>query len=141
METIAETLPGVDVPVWFGILGPRGMPANVVQFLNSHFTAIMQMPDVQARVRELNVEPTTSTPEEMRTAIRGRVAERHRQQLGARTQGNQLTRKMAGRTSAEGCHAQAVGPGVLGLGKLQELRHVPRGNCGFTTSTNASLPR
>lgn len=75
LETIAETVPGAEVTVWFAMLGPKGMPADLVRSLNSHLAAIMLMPDIQEKVRGLYLEPAVSTPEELRKRIQARVAE------------------------------------------------------------------
>lgn len=73
LETIAETVPGVDVPVWLAVFGPKGMPPAVVQYLNTQLAAVMQMPDVQAKLRSLYIEPSSSSPEDLRVMVRARV--------------------------------------------------------------------
>ena len=43
--------------VWFGISGPAGMPADVVNRLNSEVRRILQLPDVRERFRLEGIEP------------------------------------------------------------------------------------
>lgn len=52
----------VDVSAWMGLLGPKAMPADVVQALNKHFNEILKMPDVQARMAALGIEPVGGAP-------------------------------------------------------------------------------
>lgn len=52
----------VDVSAWMGLLGPKGMPAELVQALNRHFNEVLKMPDVQARMAALGIEPIGGAP-------------------------------------------------------------------------------
>lgn len=52
----------VDVSAWMGLLGPKAMPADVVQALNQHFNEILKMPDVQAKMAALGIEPVGGAP-------------------------------------------------------------------------------
>ncbi len=52
----------MDVSAWMGLLGPKAMPAEVVQTLNRHFNEILKMPDVQARMAALGIEPVGGAP-------------------------------------------------------------------------------
>ena len=52
----------MDVSAWMGLLGPKALPAEVVQTLNRHFNEILKMPDVQARMAALGIEPVGGEP-------------------------------------------------------------------------------
>jgi len=52
----------MDVSAWMGLLGPKAMPAEVVQMLNRHVNEILKMPDVQARMAALGIEPVGGEP-------------------------------------------------------------------------------
>jgi tripartite-type tricarboxylate transporter receptor subunit TctC len=52
----------VDVSAWMGLLGPRGMAPETVQALNRHFNEILRMPDVQAKMAALGIEPVGGAP-------------------------------------------------------------------------------
>lgn len=52
----------VDVSAWMGLLGPKGMPAELVQALNRHFNEVLKMPDVQARMTALGIELIGGAP-------------------------------------------------------------------------------
>ena len=45
------------VSAWMGLLGPKGLPADIVRTLNAHFNDILKMPDVQAKMASLGIEP------------------------------------------------------------------------------------
>jgi tripartite-type tricarboxylate transporter receptor subunit TctC len=50
---------------WLAILGPAGIPADVVSKLNAELTATMRSPDVQERLAKLGLEVVASPPDEV----------------------------------------------------------------------------
>jgi tripartite-type tricarboxylate transporter receptor subunit TctC len=46
-----------DVGAWQALLGPKGMPADVVKLLNTHCNEIMKMPEVTARMTAMSASP------------------------------------------------------------------------------------
>ncbi len=59
VPTLAELgYKDVDVGAWQGIMGPKGMPADVVKTLNGHLNDIIKMPDVLARMTAIYTVPT-----------------------------------------------------------------------------------
>jgi tripartite-type tricarboxylate transporter receptor subunit TctC len=70
VPTVAETLPGYEVANWYALLGPKGLPAPVVERLNAAMRATLQDADVLAHLARHGVEPTPSTPEELARFIR-----------------------------------------------------------------------
>jgi tripartite-type tricarboxylate transporter receptor subunit TctC len=56
-------LAGYDSTGWFGVVAPAGTPTAIVQRLNAEITAALNDPAIQARMRELGVEPAPSKPE------------------------------------------------------------------------------
>ena len=64
IPSIAESgVPGYDMSTWYGLIGPAGMPADIVQRLNRELNAVMQDPQVRARLVAQGVDPVTGTPE------------------------------------------------------------------------------
>ena len=63
MPTIAETLPGYDGTIWWGILAPAGVPAPVVTKLNTEINAILKEPEMAKRLTAEAAEPVITTPE------------------------------------------------------------------------------
>jgi tripartite-type tricarboxylate transporter receptor subunit TctC len=75
VPTLAESgYPGFDVLSWYGVLAPAGTPAEVVRKLNGEINAIVQAPDVRARLVALGAEPTGGTPEQFAATIRADTA-------------------------------------------------------------------
>ena len=46
-----------DVGAWQGLMGPKGMPADVVKALNTHMNEIIKMPDVLTRMTAIATIP------------------------------------------------------------------------------------
>jgi len=58
---------------WWGMLGPAGMPKDIVQRLQTEIARAVAAPDVRERFNSLSVEPRTSTPEDFRDLIESYV--------------------------------------------------------------------
>jgi tripartite-type tricarboxylate transporter receptor subunit TctC len=68
--TIAEQgLSGFEAAIWWGLLGPAGMPADIVQKLNAAMNAALSDAAVAEKVRSQGYEPMTSTPAECAARI------------------------------------------------------------------------
>jgi len=65
VPTVAETIPGYEMAVWYGAYGPPGMPKPIVDKLNAEISRIMFLPDVKKRMDDMAVEVAKSTPEEL----------------------------------------------------------------------------
>jgi tripartite-type tricarboxylate transporter receptor subunit TctC len=71
IPTIAEAgVPGYEATLWLHIAGPAGMPADVVQRLNSEIGKALQDPEVQKNFRSAGVDPTTLAGQELERFIR-----------------------------------------------------------------------
>ena len=58
VPTLAELgYKDADVGAWQGLMGPKGMPADVVATLNRHMNEIIKMPDVLERMTKLYLVP------------------------------------------------------------------------------------
>lgn len=54
--TVAETLPGYELAVWYGLFGPAGMPRDLVAKINAETNRIMQLPEVKERMAAIGVD-------------------------------------------------------------------------------------
>ena len=64
--TVAESgLPGYVVTSWNGIAAPAGTPREIIDKLNREITAVLNLPEMQDRFRQMGMEAASSTPEEM----------------------------------------------------------------------------
>jgi tripartite-type tricarboxylate transporter receptor subunit TctC len=67
VPTMAEAgLPGYDMPAWRSIMGPAGVPADVVATLNKAIQQALATPDLRDRFAKAGSVPLGSTPEELR---------------------------------------------------------------------------
>ncbi|MSQ71960.1 MAG: tripartite tricarboxylate transporter substrate binding protein [Betaproteobacteria bacterium] len=75
LPTVAEQgFPGFDASGWFGLLGPAGLPAEVVARLNAEIVRALQAPDVRERVLAAGVEPNPGSADEFNRAMRAEHA-------------------------------------------------------------------
>ena len=54
-------MPQLSQVGWFGVFGPRGVPADVVTTLNSAIVRVLAMPDVRAKMAAQFIDPVGST--------------------------------------------------------------------------------
>lgn len=73
MPAIAEEVPGFSSVVWFGVLAPRAVPDEIVAKLNAAIVKTVARPEVRKLFTDRNVEPRSSTPEQMESTIRGEL--------------------------------------------------------------------
>jgi tripartite-type tricarboxylate transporter receptor subunit TctC len=69
VPSMAETVPGYDTEVWWGLLGPGGMPADVVAKLSRDFVAAVNTGAVQERLKKLGSLPIGSSPRQFDAKI------------------------------------------------------------------------
>jgi tripartite-type tricarboxylate transporter receptor subunit TctC len=62
LPPISEVLPGYESNTWFGLFGPRGLPADVVARLNAAANQVLKDPDAIDRLTRLGIEPVGGTP-------------------------------------------------------------------------------
>jgi tripartite-type tricarboxylate transporter receptor subunit TctC len=69
VPSMAETVPGYDTEVWWGLLGPAGMPPDVVAKLSHDFVAALNTEAVKARLTQLGATPIGSSPQQFDAKI------------------------------------------------------------------------
>lgn len=72
--TIAETVQGVELESWVGLLAPAGTPRRIISTLNAHVRKSLGMPDVLKRLLDQGYDVHGSTPEEFDRLIESDVA-------------------------------------------------------------------
>ncbi len=70
VPAIAETVPGYDTEVWWGLLGPAGMPPDLVAKLSHDFVAALNTEPVKERLAKLGASPIGSSPQQFEARIR-----------------------------------------------------------------------
>jgi len=69
LPALAELLPGFEVSAWHGLIGPRNVPAPVVQVLNKAVNETLHDQAIQARFADLGITPLTGSPEDFRALL------------------------------------------------------------------------
>ena len=62
LPPVADTVPGYESVTWFGLYGPKGLPAEVVTRVNAAVNQALQDADVKDRLARLGIEPVGGTP-------------------------------------------------------------------------------
>ena len=69
VPAIAEALPGYDTAVWWALLGPGGMPADVVAKLSRDCNAALQSDAIKDRLTKLGATPEGGSPQQLEQLI------------------------------------------------------------------------
>lgn len=69
IPTIAETLPGFEATLWYGLWGPKGLPADVVTLWNREVRKAAQAPEIKERFGVEGIEASDGPPEVFRDVI------------------------------------------------------------------------
>jgi len=70
VPAISETVPGYDTEVWWGLLGPAGMSAQLAAKLSQDFVAALNTEPVKERLSRLGASPIGSSPQQFEARIR-----------------------------------------------------------------------
>jgi tripartite-type tricarboxylate transporter receptor subunit TctC len=70
VPSMSEAVPGYDTGVWWGLLGPAGIPADVLAKLSQDFVAALNTDAVKERLIKLGAQPIGSTPQQFDAKIR-----------------------------------------------------------------------
>jgi tripartite-type tricarboxylate transporter receptor subunit TctC len=65
---------GFDAQQWYGVVGPTGIPAPIVQRLNETLAATLGAPDLSERLSVEAIEPMPRTAEQFATFMRADIA-------------------------------------------------------------------
>lgn len=74
VPTMAEAgFPGISFVPWAALLGPAGMPKEIVERLNRDVRAVLQRQDVREQLDKLAFQTTGSTPEELAAYMKEQI--------------------------------------------------------------------
>jgi len=73
LPTIAETVPGYEAIIWYGVGAPRGTPPDIVGRLNREFNAALASPKIKSQLAELGSTPIAVSPDEFWTFVRSEI--------------------------------------------------------------------
>jgi tripartite-type tricarboxylate transporter receptor subunit TctC len=75
LPTVDEAgLPGFEAVSWGGVMGPGGMPHDIINKLNAEFTRILKLPEVSEKLSGLGAEIVAGTPEEFASYLQAEIA-------------------------------------------------------------------
>ncbi|MDP3699874.1 MAG: tripartite tricarboxylate transporter substrate binding protein [Hylemonella sp.] len=66
-------LPNYQASSWNGLAVPAGTPKDVVARLHREIAAALQDPEVSKKLRDLNIEPRSSTPEQTQAFLQSEI--------------------------------------------------------------------
>ncbi len=69
VPVISQFLPGFEVVNWFGIYGPKALPADLVDTWNRALRAAVAKPDVQKRFVESGMDTLISSPQQLKDTV------------------------------------------------------------------------
>jgi tripartite-type tricarboxylate transporter receptor subunit TctC len=70
LPTVAETLPGVEVSAWYGVLAPAGTPKDIIAKLNAETVKAIANPKVAQQLANAGADAISSSPEEFAAYIK-----------------------------------------------------------------------
>ncbi len=62
LPAVADTVPGFESSTWFGVFGPRGLPAEATQRLNAEINAVLRNAEFIERLRTLGYDAGGGSP-------------------------------------------------------------------------------
>ena len=74
MPTVAETLPGYEVGIWYGVWGPRPLPRPVIDRWNAEVNRIVQSQEMKDRMATEAIEPAGGPPQRLRDQLQRDVS-------------------------------------------------------------------
>jgi len=70
VPTVAETVPGYEVVLWFGTMAPRGTPQPIIDQLNAGINKALQSADIKKNLAADGMTPSGGTPADFGKRIR-----------------------------------------------------------------------
>jgi tripartite-type tricarboxylate transporter receptor subunit TctC len=67
-------VPGFEVTVWLGLLGPANTPPEIVNRLNAEVNKIIAMPEVREKLAGIGAEPIGGTPQQFGALVQTEIA-------------------------------------------------------------------
>jgi tripartite-type tricarboxylate transporter receptor subunit TctC len=71
---VSTIIPGYEFELWWGILGPAGMPADIVNLLNREINKILASPEIKATLLREGAEASPESPAQFTNRLSGDIA-------------------------------------------------------------------
>ena len=72
--SLAESMPGFDITAWFALLGPAGMPKEVVDKLNAAMGQALKTKDTQDKLAGIGIQPMVMSPDQLKAFMASEVS-------------------------------------------------------------------
>lgn len=69
LPPIADVLPGYESTTWFGLYGPKGLPPDLLQRINTAAGQTLADPEVKDKLQRMGIEAITGTPQQLATMV------------------------------------------------------------------------
>jgi len=73
LPAVAETIPGFQTGVWFGIWSPAGTPPAIAAKLNTDINHVLELPDVRRRMETMGMIIEGGTQKELEDQVRSEI--------------------------------------------------------------------
>ena len=74
LPTVIESgVAGYDVLLWYGLLGPKGLPREIVMLWNNEVNRVIQLPEIKERFASAGIEASPGTPEDLLRQLKSEV--------------------------------------------------------------------
>lgn len=74
LPPVADELPGYEAVTWFGLFGPRALPADQVAQVNAAVNAVLAEPEVRGRLAALGADATGGSAAALGDRVRAETA-------------------------------------------------------------------
>jgi tripartite-type tricarboxylate transporter receptor subunit TctC len=64
LPTVADFVPGYEASAWYGVVAPKGTPAEIIDRLNAEINGILADPKTKARFAELGASLIGGSPDD-----------------------------------------------------------------------------
>ncbi len=72
--SLAESMPGFDITAWFALVGPAGMPKDVVDKLNATLSQALKTKDTQDKLAGIGIQPMVMSPDQLKVFMTSEVS-------------------------------------------------------------------
>lgn len=73
VPAIGEAIPGYELTAWFGLFGPKDLPAPIAERMANEVRVILALPEVQARIDAIGAQAVGSNPKAFKAFIEGQL--------------------------------------------------------------------
>jgi tripartite-type tricarboxylate transporter receptor subunit TctC len=74
VPTVAETVPGYEASAFFGLVAPKGTPAEAIEAINKQVNAALADPGMQAKLKQIGGTPIPGSPADFGKLLAGETA-------------------------------------------------------------------